>query len=163
MKQMISILFIAATLYSCGTNSQTKAIEKATQIQSVIKPGIVATTASGYTMNASINGSYWEASSMMPPDAAGRIVGYYEKDYIGLPYSKSNLTAGRKIILSENEAGDIFLDDGCSYPLTKGEIEITKVDGSWAEGKFFFTTSCSITKKVVEVADGFFRIPVAKK
>lgn len=162
MKQTISILLIATVISSCGNSQQTKAVEQAAQIQSAIKPGSVATTTGGYTMNAKINGSDWVASSMMPPDAAGRIVGYYKKQYIGLPYSKSNLTAARKIVLSEDETADIFLDDGCSYPLTKGEIEITKIDSSWAEGKFFFTTTCSSTNKTVKVTDGFFRIPLAK-
>jgi hypothetical protein len=162
VKQTISILLITTVIYSCGNSQQTKAVEQAKNIQAAVKPGSVATTTSGYTMNAKINGSDWVASSMVPPDAAGRIVGYYKNNYIGLPYSKTDLAAGKKIILGENEAADIFLADGCSYPLTKGEIEITKVDDKWAEGKFFFTAVCSSTGKAVEVTDGFFRIPVSK-
>jgi hypothetical protein len=162
MKIIISILFIAAVLSSCSSNSQTRVHKKAAEIKEAIKPGATATTASGFTMNAKINGSYWVASSMVPPDAAGRIVGYYKKQYIGLPYNKTSIATGKKIILNEDEAADIFLDDGCLYPLTKGEIEIIKVDGSWAEGKFFFTTSCSSINKVVKIKDGFFRIPFTK-
>jgi hypothetical protein len=162
MKIIISILFIAAMLSSCSSNSQTKAHEKAAAIKEAIKPGTIAATSNGFTMNAKINGSYWVASSMVPPDAAGRIVGYYKKQYIGLPYNKTSIATGKKIILNEDEAADIFLDDGCLYPLTKGEIEIIKVDGSWAEGKFFFTTSCSSINKVVKIKDGFFRIPFTK-
>ncbi len=163
MKQTISILFITLILISCVNNNQSKAIEQAAQIQSAIKPGTVATTASGYTMNAKINGSYWEASSMMPPDAAGRIVGYYEKEYIGMPYSKTDMVVGKKIIISDDNAVDLMLNDGCLYTNLKGEIEITKVDDSWAEGKFFFTTTCNSINKAVEVTEGFFRIPFAKK
>jgi hypothetical protein len=44
----------------------------------------------------------------------------------------------------------------------KGEMEITKVDDNWAEGKFSFTGSASSTTKTVEVTDGFFRISMAK-
>lgn len=162
MKQNISILLIPVLLFSCNSSSQTKAAEQTKEIQPVIKPGTIATTSNGFTMNAKINGSYFVASSMVPPDAAGRIVGYYKKQYIGLPYNKTNIAAGKKIILNEDEAADIFLDDGCLSPITNGEIEIIKVDDKWAEGKFFFTTSCSSTNKVVKVTDGFFRIPFAK-
>jgi hypothetical protein len=162
MKIIISILFIAAMLSSCSSNSQTKAHKKAAEIKEAIKPGATATTASGFTMNAKINGSYWVASSMVPPDAAGRIVGYYKKQYIGLPNNKTGMVAGKKIILNEEDAADIFLDDGCLYPITKGEIEIIKADDKWAEGKFFFTTICSSINKVVKIMDGFFRILFTK-
>lgn len=162
IKKSISILLIASILYSCGSNSQTKAIEKVAQNKDTIKPGAIATTASGYTMNAIVNGSYWTASSMMPSEAAGRVVGYYENDYIGLPYSKIDMVAGKKIIADADNAVDLSLNDGCLYTNPKGQIEIIKVDGSWAEGKFFFSTTCSSTNKTVKVTDGFFRIPLAK-
>ncbi|WP_462252131.1 hypothetical protein [Ferruginibacter sp.] len=162
MKQIISILFIAAILYSCGNSNQSNPVERATQIKAAIKPGTVAATASGYTMNAKINGSNWVASSMMPPDAAGRIVGYYKNDYIGLSYSKTDMVVGKKIIISDDNAVDLMLNDGCLYINPKGAIEITKVDDNAAEGKFFFTNVCNNTKKEVKITDGFFRILLIK-
>jgi hypothetical protein len=104
VKQTISILLFATILYSCGNSNQNKAEQQATQIQSAIKPCIVATTASGYTMTSKINSSNWVASSMMSPDNAGRIVGYYENDNVILPYSKSEMVAGRKIMIGEDNA-----------------------------------------------------------
>ena len=56
VKQIISVLFMAVILYSCGNNKQNKE-KHATQIENTFKPGTVATTANGYTMNAKINGS----------------------------------------------------------------------------------------------------------
>jgi hypothetical protein len=162
MKQTIFILLIASMLSSCNSNSQTKATEKAMEIQSAIKPGTVATNSNDYTMTAKIDSKDWVASSMMPPEAAGRIVGHYENEYIGLPYSKTDMVVGKKISIDEDNAVDLSLNDGCLYTNTKGEIEITKVGDSWAEGKFFFTTICSSTNKAVEVTDGFFRIPISK-
>jgi hypothetical protein len=162
MKKNISILLTAIFFYSCGSNRQTKAIEKIAQIKNAIKPGTVGTTTSGYTMNAKINGSNWVASSVMPPAVAGRIVGYYDKDYIGLPYSKTDMAVGKKISIGEDNAVDLSLNDGCLYINTKGEIEITKVDEQWAEGKFFFTATCNNKNKAVEVRDGFFRILLLK-
>jgi hypothetical protein len=75
MKQVISILVIAGMLYACNSNSQTQAIKKAKEIQAVIKPGTVATSPQGYSMKAMIDGKEWIASSMMPPEAAGRVIG----------------------------------------------------------------------------------------
>jgi hypothetical protein len=162
MKKNISILIIAIFFYSCGSNSQTKAIEKTAAVKDAIKPGTVGTTASGYTMNAKINGSNWVASFVMPPAVAGRIVGYHDKDYIGLHYSKTDMAVGKKITIDEDNAVDLLLNDGCLYTSPKGVIEITKVDEQWAEGKFFFTTACNNKNKIVEVKDGFFRIPFSK-
>jgi hypothetical protein len=161
MKQTISILVLSILLFSCGSNNQQKAVEQAKEIRSSIKPGTIATSASGYSMSARIAGREWIANSMMPPDASGRIIGYWNDEYIGLPYSKSNLTTGNKINFSEDDATDLSVsDDVGMYAGRKGEMEITKVDDKWIEGKFSFTGSSSSSAKIVEVTDGFFRIPV---
>jgi len=45
---------------------------------------------------------------------------------------------------------------GVGLATTKnGEMEITKVDGEWAEGKFFFTSSINDTNKIVVITEGF--------
>src|SRR5687767_13622332 len=104
MKQTMSIFMIAVILYSCGNS----AVEQAKQVQSAIKeniPGTVATTTGGYTMKAKVDGKDWTAGSMMPPEAAGRIIGYFDEgEYIGLPYSKSSFIAGKKNVFGENYA-----------------------------------------------------------
>ncbi len=162
MKQTTPILITIFILTSCGNSSQTKAIEQAKLIQAGIKPGTVATGSNDYTMTAKIDSKDWVASSMMPPDAAGRIVGYYNDQYIGLPYSKTDMVTGKKIMIGENEAVDLSLNNGCLWKDAKGKMEITKVDDNAAEGKFFFTSICSGTGKSVEVTDGFFRIQFSK-
>ena len=100
---------------------------------------------------------------MMPPETAGRIVGYYKNEYIGLPYSKNDIEVGKKIILDQDNADDILFNDGCLWQTTKGEIEITKVYNNAAEGKFFFTTVCNSKNKTIDVKDGFFKILFTKK
>lgn len=162
MRHPISILFIAAMLSSCGTNSQTKAVEKSKEIQAAIKLGTLAVSAGIYTMKANIDGKEWIAASMMPPETAGRIIGYYNDEYIGLPYSKANLVTGKIIVLGEDEAADLFIKNGCLWKDIKGKMEITKVDANTAEGKFFFTTICSSTNKPVSITEGFFRISLVK-
>jgi hypothetical protein len=162
MKQVISILIIAAMFYSCNSNGQDKAIAHAKKIQAAIKPGTIATSAAGFTLKAKIDGKDWTASSMVSPDAAGRIVGYYNNNYLGLPYSKTNLVTGKKIIIGDDNAVDLSLNDGCLWTNPKGEIEITKADVGSAEGKFFFTITCSSKNKTLEVKEGFFRVQLTK-
>jgi hypothetical protein len=154
---------IAVVIHSCGNSQQTKAVELAKQIQLAIKPGALATTISGYTMKAKINGKNWVASSMMPPDVAGRIIGYYNNEYIGLPYNRSDLVAGKKIIIGEDNAADLLINNGCLWKDIKGEIVITKVDDNAAEGEFLFTSICNSTNEVVKITDGFFRLRLTKK
>jgi hypothetical protein len=163
MKQTISILLISAMLSSCVNSNQDKAMEQAKQIQSSIQSGTTATTAGGYTMTAKLDGKEWNAASIMPPDAAGRIVGYNDGEYIGLPYDKRYFTTGKKITFSEDEAADLSTHgDPGMYGGKRGEMEITKVDDNWVEGKFFFTGSTDRSGETVEVTDGFFRIPYFK-
>jgi len=149
----LSFLFIVAC-QSCQSQA-TKAAKQTQASAASIRPDAIATTAGGFTMTAKINGITWSAASIMPPEAAGRIVGYYDKEYIGLPYDKEYMKAGKKITLGPDEAADISLT-GVGLATTKnGEMEITKVDGEWAEGKFFFTSSINDTNKIVVITEGF--------
>ena len=154
-------LLIAAALASCSN-----ATEQAKQVQSAIKkdmPGAVPTTATGYMMNAKLDGKDWSATSMMPPDVAGRIIGYNNGEYIGLPYDSRRLVVGTKGVFGEDNAVDLATNDEESiWGGRKGEMEITKVGDGWAEGKFFFTAASSRSGKTVEVTKGFFRIPLVK-
>ncbi|MEO7487308.1 MAG: hypothetical protein ABIU77_09410 [Ferruginibacter sp.] len=164
MKQVISILVIAGMLYACNSNSQTQAIKKAKEIQAVIKPGTVATSPQGYSMKAMIDGKEWIASSMMPPEAAGRVIGYKNDEYIGLPFDIRYWVVGKKIILGDDNVADLSTSDGAGiWGGRKGEMVITKLDENVAEGNFFFTGSSSRSAKTTEVTNGSFRIPLSKK
>jgi hypothetical protein len=168
MKKHSFILSIAlaSMLFSCNS-AQNDAAKQAEQIQSEIKentPGSISTTADGYNMKAKINGKEWVADAMMPPDAAGRIIGYFNGESIGLPYDRRYLEAGKKITFSENEAVDLMTNDDVGiWGGRKGEMQITKVDDKFAEGTFFFTGSTSRSDKTIEVTDGSFRIPISDK
>ncbi len=81
-----------------------------------------------------------------------------------MPYDNRDLVVGKKIISSEDDATDLATNDDVGlWGGRKGEMEITKMDDNWAEGKFYFTGSTSRSNKTVEVTDGFFRISLAKK
>ena len=164
MKQILLLLITASMLSSCGNSVQSKALSDAKELQSAIKkmqPGGIPTTEGGWTMTAKINGKDWAATSMMPPDRAGRIFGENNGESISLPYYD------RRRILGHEKLGkgvDMMLNDDIKlWGSEEGEMEITKVDDKWAEGKFSFTASGFQTDKTIEIADGFFRISLAGK
>ena len=163
MKKLALTFIAIIVLFSC--NNKNKTLEEATNVQSAIEEmsNIVETNDNGYLMKAKINGKNWQSTSMAPAQTSGRIVGYFNGQYIGLPYNDEYLVVGKKIKISDEEAADVFLKDGCSYPITNGEIKITKVGNDFAEGTFYFTTVCTTTKKTLNVTDGFFRIQISKK
>jgi len=173
MKQTISksgfVLIIATMFTSCGNSEQSKALKQAQETQSAIKqnmPGGIPVSADGYAMRAKINGKNWEATSMMSPDAAGRIIGDSNGETISIPLygGRAKLVQGKKTTFSENETVDLMTNDDVGiWGGRKGEMEITKVDGNFAEGKFYFTASTSRSDKTVEVTDGYFRIPLVDK
>lgn len=128
-----------------------------------LPPGVIPVTAAGYTMTAKINGKECKALFMMPADKTGQIVGFYNGDkYIGLPYNKKYFVVGKKIKFSEHNADLTTNDDVQVWNGRKGEMEITKVNGKWVEGKFSFTGYSYDNKKTIEVTDGFFRIATDK-
>jgi hypothetical protein len=164
---MMKLLFIVVMVlpFFTACNSQKKPLDKAKEVQAAItqaRPGTMPTKEGSWMMVAKINGKAWVAASVMPPEAAGRIVGYHNKEYIGLPYNKQYIKVGKKIALGEEEAADIFFTGVGLATTNKGQIEITKVEEGWAEGKFYFTETINGTDKVIEITDGFFRIAVAK-
>ena len=161
---------MASMLYSCGNSTQSTAQGEAEQLAAGIQkkmPGGIPTTAGGWTMTAKINGRDWTANSMMPLEETGRIIGDNNGEGFGFPYDRRQMEVGRKEIFGQHNAVDIstFKDGEIEYwSGYKGEMEITKVEGDWAEGKFFITDiRTADPNKTVEITDGFFRISIAGK
>ena len=74
------------------------------------------------------------------------------------------MKVGKKIQFGENHVALLFTNDNDGFwDGRKGEMEITKVENEWAEGKFFFTATTSSADKTIEVTDGFFRISITGK
>ena len=157
---------IAVLLSACGNSDQAKALAEAKQVQAALKelrPGTIATSAGGYEMKAKLKGKDWVAVSMMPQEAAGRIIGYKGGEYIGLPYDRRYLVVGKTIKFGDNQAVDLATDDDVGlWGGRKGEMQITKVDATSAEGSFYFTASTSNSAKTLEVTEGTFRILLGK-
>ena len=161
MKQAILVVVAAIILSACGGNSA--AVEQAKRTQEMIKentPGTVPTSATGFSMKAKVNGKEWVASTMMPPEAPARIIGYLNGESISLPYDRRDMVVGSKTNF-ETSAVDLFLNDDVGmWGGHKGEMEVTKVDENGAEGKFYFTATDN--NKTVEVTEGFFRVLFSK-
>ena len=154
MKQTLFILIMAGLLSSCNNGNPGNAVSDAIKLQSVIKkmqPGGIATTEGGWTMKAKIDAKNWVAASIISPKAAGRIAGDNDGESIGLPYNRRAMVVGNKIIFSHDNAVDLFThDDVGLWGGYAGEMEITKVDGKWAEGKSFFTATGNSTDQIGE-------------
>lgn len=167
MKYLMTSIILLCFFASCNSQ-QSDAKKMAGGIKAAVEentPGTIPTKGGGWTMTAKIDGNDWVASSIMPPDPAGRIVGYHKKEYIGLPYDRRDMYLGKKIKFGENNAVDLAHDDEIGiWGGRKGAMEITKVEGNWVEGKFYFTGSTSQgSDKTIEVTEGFFRISLAKQ
>src|SRR5882762_1523594 len=140
MKQVFSIISIAVMLSSCGNSAENKAISDAKEVAAAIKqmkPGGIPATAGGWTMTAKFDGKDWSANYLMPLEASGRIFGDNNGVSISFPYDRREMTLGYKNKFSDHNAVDIFTnDDVALWGGYAGEMEITKVDGDWVEGKF---------------------------
>ena len=152
---------LAISIVLVFTGSQKSTAQK--KSSGSLPAGAIATTAVGYTMTAKINGKDCKASFMMPADETGQIVGFYSGDkYIGLPYDRKYFVTGKKISFSDQNADLTTNDEVQVWNGRKGEMEITKVNGKWAEGTFYFTGYSYDNKKSILVTNGFFRIAISK-
>jgi hypothetical protein len=162
----LSFLSLALLLIISACNGQSGAREEALKVKKAIddapRPGTMPTTTGGWTMTAKVDGKAWTAGSIMPPAAAGRIIGYFGKtNYIGLPaFEKRYAKVGGKKDFSKEQGVDMLRegDGGSVYQNSTGSIEITKMNGDWVEGTFHFILSTTDGSKKVTVTDGFFRV-----
>ncbi|MEO6316594.1 MAG: hypothetical protein ABIU63_02605 [Chitinophagaceae bacterium] len=170
MKLSFISMLLLFILTAC--NSQQSPVDKAKAVKKAIadspRPGTAATQAGGWTMTAKIDGKTFVASSIMPPEAAGRIVGYYKNGYIGLPNFENRWRAiGKKIKLGEDNSADLLIagDEPVSSSNGNGEMEITKLDDQWMEASFHFTATRQEdgVSKTTAITDGFLRVAVPKK
>ena len=152
------ILFLALLVAMSTCNGQSSDYEKAKKVEKAIKeaprPGTVPTKSGGWTMTAKVNGKQWTASSIMPPAAAGTIVGYVGDESYMMMYSfkKSSAKVGRQVKLGDGYSVDYWIKGGKVYSNYTGTMEITAINGNWVEGKFQFTAAG------LTVTDGFYRV-----
>lgn len=156
-------LFIFTTLLtiSCQSKSEKDPEIIGKGMQDIVKehsPGTVATSTNGFYLKATINGKEWVASEMMPPESPSRIYGVNNKESISLPYDRRDMVVGKKINFKNNAVNLQMDDEVVIYGATVGEMEITKVEDKFAEGKFYLTANGFQSDKKLEVTNGFFRI-----
>lgn len=166
MKQTLCFLITIILFTSCQSQ-QSKAMkdqQKAYQIlKSTIPNGTIATKEGNWTMTASIDGKSWKANYMYLPEASSRIIGHYNDEYIGLPYSENDIVVGKKVTFSQHNATDLSIaGDDNTYAGRQGEMVITQVNGKWVEGTFHFTANTINSSKKIEVTNGFFRFQMSK-
>ena len=166
-----ALLLVFICVLSACNGQQSDAKKVKDEIQATMKahtPGSIATSATGYFMKAKIDGKDWAAVSMMPIEGIDRAIGYTgDGGYISLPGIKKTRPQGYILTLGEAYGADIYIvgdkslidKDGNAILLDKqeGKIEITKRDGEWIEGRFYFTATSSKSDKKKQVTEGYFR------
>ena len=158
---------IALLLFAKCNGPKSKAEEMAKQIQQTANensPGSVPVSAGGFYMKAKKDGKDWVATSMdeMGEDSY-RIIGNYNGEYISLPYHRNDIEVGNETNF-DHSAVDLKLNDEEGlWAGLKGQMIITKVDETSAEGTFYFTASDISNTKTIEFTDGSFRILFPKK
>lgn len=159
MKQLFSFAITIILFTSCE-GQQSKAMkdqQQAFKALDKVSPGQIPTTDAGWMMKATVNGKPWIATSMFPPKASGRIIGYLGKESISLPYWENGMEAGKTKKFSDHNAVDIFREDDVQlWGGREGEMTITKVGGGWAEGTFNVTAHND--GKTLTITNGSFRI-----
>ncbi|NRF38346.1 hypothetical protein [Pedobacter foliorum] len=163
MKQLPLILaFILTLITACNGQNDAKKLSKGIQnVRKENSPGSVATSANGYYMKCKIDGKDWEATGIMPPNLAGRIMGENNGEFISLPYyDKRNFLAlkKRKFGDGHNNVDMNLHDDVLYWGAKSGEMIITKADDKWAEGTFSFIANNSKSAKTMAITNGVFRV-----
>ncbi|MGZ8538278.1 MAG: DUF6252 family protein [Flavisolibacter sp.] len=158
----LSILIIS----SCKNAAQSDAEKQAGLITKTMKehsPGSIPTSGNSYYMKATIDGKEWSASHMMPDDAVSSsykmIHGADGESYITFQLWKRGVEVGKKIPFSSDNAANLSIEGTSGFFSGQiGEVEITKMDDQWLEGKFHFTATSSSSDKKVGVTNGSFRV-----
>lgn len=167
--QVVPTTLLLFVLFSCEGSANTDAKQVSEKIKQTTKensPGTIATGESSYFMKAKIDGKQWVASHMMPDEDINssyiRIHGENGGDYMNFQLWKRGIEPGKKFPFSDDHAANLSLEDDAGFwGGTSGEVEITKLDGKWMEGKFAFKATSSSSTKMIEVSEGFFRVPFA--
>ncbi len=174
MKYGYTAVAIIILVFTACNSAQTEAQATADAIEKTMKentPGAVATSANGYYMTATVDGKEWKATHMLPLNAASDtklVRGENDGSSISLHLWRPSLKLGLKRSFSpENPAGISLTDDPAALVSGNvGEVEITKFDDQWLEGKFHFSATGtsydaagSSSKKTAEVTEGRFRVP----
>lgn len=182
MKKSISYPLFAAYLIfnACNSQGQTDAQKQAKKIAGDIQktmkattPGMIATSAGGYFIKATIDGKAWEATAMYPTDKpngvaaiSGQTGTYLQKGSISISIPVNPvrrwLEAGKKYKFGEARAVDFAIEED-TFGGYSGELTITKVDDKWVEGTFYFTATSYSTPGKHEITNGFFRVAVTKE
>lgn len=171
MKRFLLLLAFTGTICAChGQNSDAKKLSKGIQnLRKELAPGSIATSPGGYYMRCKIDGKDWAAISMLPLKVDNRALGYSGAgDYIGIPGITSNTQPGYAYTVGKTKNIDLYLKNdkslidksGNVILLIKetGKVEITKRDGEWIEGVFYFTASNSDHSVNKKVTEGVFRV-----
>jgi len=168
-----SFLIAALLLFAaCQSQQQKEAKALGGNLQTAVaqnSPGSIPTSPNGYYMKCKVDGKDWEAVSMMPISVANRVIGNVGGGgYIGIGSLDGKEQPGAIFTIGDGNGADAYFpndktlidkdDNVILMDISLGKIKITKVDGEWMEGRFYFTKSSSTSDKKIVITDGVFRV-----
>lgn len=165
--KFLPVVALYMFISSCGNTAATDASAKADEIRKQVKestPGSIPASGAGYMMTAKLDGKDWTATSLIPDEDQRssyiRIAGEDgEGNSISFQLWKRGLSPGAKTAFSEDHAADVNIKDFSGFLGGRsGEVEITKMDDKWMEGKFQMTATSLQSDKKVEITEGKFRV-----
>jgi hypothetical protein len=162
MKKLFFPFVLVVSLFIFSCNSQTDAQKKAKEISEITgqADGEEKTELNGAYLTATIDGKKWEATKIGPfygPESSYKLVSGSTKD-ITINFQLHKPTTGLKREFRDDNVAN-FTTNGELFSGNKGEVTVTKVDGPWIEGTFYFTASSPNFSKTYEVTNGTFRVP----
>ena len=164
MRTLIAFFMVIITITSCNgqSNKTVKDQQDAYKVLEDMKAkGLNPTTDGGWTMTATIDGKPWKASGIYTLSLSERITALYKDSKISLPVP--NFEVGSRINFKNSAVDFSPVGNPDFWGGHSGEMEVTKVENGWAEGKFFFTATIRSSDKKMEITNGFFRVPVKNK
>ena len=164
---VIGITIFSICFFSCvssGLDEAKQVADLASETSGRHSPGSIPTSDSHYYMKAKIDGKQWIASHMLPDQDENSsyiiIHGENGEDYMDFQLWKRGIDPGKKILFDSDHVANLSLkNDPAFWSGKKGEIEITWLDGQWMEGKFSYKATSSSSAKMIDVTEGFFRVP----
>jgi hypothetical protein len=155
-----SVVIVLLLFFSC--NNQSDAQNKANEIAAATQQaaGAEKNDTKGAYLKATIDGKKWEATRIGPfygPESSYKLVSG-ETDDIKINFQLHKPATGMKREFTSDNVANFITDEGF-FSGNKGQVNVTKVDGQWIEGTFYFTASGSSSGKTYELTNGMFRIP----
>jgi hypothetical protein len=161
MKSRIAFQYLALLLIvaGCISSEAEQTAQKIKETREANTPAAETPSENGIYLKATIDGKPWQAEKMIPdmdPNSSYKRI-HGEKGEIMISFQLWKPQTGMKREFKEDYAADFFSEDGI-FGGRKGEVIVTKADGQFIEGTFYFTATTMANNTKHEITNGSFRV-----